>query len=210
MIDQYLKISNNLKPIAIKPNNFNKNAITPYGLTIEDFRKPLEDCIHWLTMTNDNYFNFGFDSLEMTIKADSFSSLIGEHIIKGISKYNSILSKNNNNSGCPDLLLKDVYKNNSILSSDHGIEVKTTSQDYVWTWGKAPKPIWLLALKIDCNKSTNELPKPFRFEGVFLAPLEVDDWNIHPKKNRGTDSSATNAKGKRKLMENWIYQDKNF
>jgi hypothetical protein len=73
-------------PLPIKPDDFNLNAVLPFGLTIEHIRKSMADFIDFLGFINEQLYTKQIPRLEMIMMAANFSSLVGEFIIASVSK----------------------------------------------------------------------------------------------------------------------------
>jgi hypothetical protein len=122
------------------------------------------------------------------------------------------LVKNKYHNGHPDLIPDGIFLNNATQHSTEGIEVKGSRHSSGWQ-GHNPENIWLMVFHFASNTSAdfqNQLPPfPFRFEGVYAAKLEMDDWTFSGRSetSRRTITASINKSGIRKMISNWVYRD---
>ena len=70
-----------------------------------------------------------------------------------------------------------------------------------------------MVFNFDSNTSADlqkgNAPKSFRFDGVYAAKLEPDDWTFSGRSatSRRTITASVNRKGMNKMLGNWIYRD---
>jgi hypothetical protein len=197
---------------AVNPAWFNPDADLPYGLTVDDVRRTMEDFIRFVTSVNGKLLDEGIDRLENLMMPAGYSSMVGEHAVSTIPKYCDTLVKNQWHNGHPDILPKGEYPRTAKEHGEHGIEVKGSR--YITGWqGHNRERSWLMVFCFDSNRPLDvgyplsdeeeavlraeeaggegkkpkkiqrpQPPKPFRFLLVAGAQLEEDDWSEAPRK----------------------------
>ena len=196
-------------PLPIEPNNFNRGALLPFGLTIEHIQKSMTDFIEFLTFINQQLYTKQIPRLELIMMAANFSSLVGEFSIAGISKYCSTLTKNRYHNGHPDLIPRDTYPGDAVRYTHEGIEVKASRYRKGWQ-GHNPEDSWLMVFMFDSHgqneAAKSQPPKLFRFVGVAGAQLTQADWRYSGRSetSRRTITAGVTASGYEKMMRNWI------
>lgn len=196
---------------AIESESFNDRCVLPYGLSIKDVEKSMDDFLHFLKFINTQLSNIKLSKLEYLLMPANFSSMVGEFMINSISKYCRTLARNNYHNGHPDLLPKGKYKNNAVQYSNHGIEIKASRHSRGWQ-GHNPENIWIIVFYFNSNSANDQFNKrndiPFKFKGVFSAYLDKDDWNFSGRSedSRRTITASINKKGVNKMKDNWIYR----
>ena len=79
--------------------------------------------------------------------------------------------------------------------------------------GHNPEEIHLMVFNFDSNTAAdfqNDVaPKSFKFRGVYLAKLELEDWTFSGRSetSRRTITATVNKLGTTKMQSNWIYRD---
>ncbi len=214
------------KPYLVDSKGFNHNAVIPYGCTIQDIERAMNDFTDFLGFINLQLYTRKTPRLESMLMAANFSSVVGEFMISSIPKYCSTIVKNRHHNGHPDLVLKGHYDDDDVLHGDEGIEIKGSR--YLKGWqGHNREACWLMVFVFECNgpgDASNEerksfvgkskpkpfvKPKPFRFVKVTGARLTEEDWSYSGRSitSRRTITSSVIESGYNKMMSNWIYQD---
>jgi len=150
--------------------------------------------------------------LESFLMPANFSSTVGEFMNMSIPKYCSTLVKNLYHNGHPDLIPKGVFPGDAVQYANEGIEIKGSRHGSGWQ-GHNPESVWLMVFYFDSNTSNDVRkgigPKPFRFRGVFVAKLEMDDWSFSGRSatSRRTITASVIQSGVEKMKSNWVYQE---
>lgn len=125
-----------------------------------------------------------------------------------IPKYCTSMAKNKHHNGHPDLVPIGVYPGDAILHGADGIEVKASRYTRGWQ-GHNPENVWLLMFIFDSNRTTDTIPRPFKFVSVAGARLEKGDWKFSGRSetSRRTITASVTPEGYTKVMANWIYRE---
>jgi hypothetical protein len=199
-------------PDPLHPQGFNPRAQIPYGCTIGDIQKAMQDFLDFLGFVNQQLRSKDIARLESFLMPANFSSMVGEFLSAGIPKYASGVVRNRYDNGHPDLLPTGAYPGNAGLHAPEGIEVKASRQRSGWQ-GHNPEGVWLLVFVFDANSSRDEAqgiePKPFRFLKAVGAKLSKSDWSFSGRSetSRRTITASVARAGYEKMESNWIYRD---
>lgn len=200
------------KSITVNKKYFNKNAIIPYGLDIDNIYKAMVDFTDFLSFINQQMYTKKIPRLEKMLMPANFSSIVGEFMGSNIPKYCSKLIKNQYHNGHPDLIEKGKFENDAVQHHNEGIEIKASR--YLKGWqGHNPEDVWLMVFIFDCNRPTDTSKgienKPFRFLQVVGAKLKKSDWLFagRSETSRRTITASVTQSGYEKMINNWIYID---
>lgn len=199
-------------PIAVNFEKFNQNALLPYGLEIAAIQKSMSDFIDFLGFLNLQLKTKDMPRLECFLMPANFSSIVGEFMNINIPKYCKTLVKNKYHNGHPDLVPIGMFPNDAILHATEGVEIKGSRHSSGWQ-GHNPEEIHLMVFNFDSNTAVdfqNDIaPKSFKFRGVYLAKLELEDWTFSGRSetSRRTITATVNKLGTAKMQHNWIYKD---
>ncbi len=198
-------------PVSVSEGEFNPNCVIPYRCTVNDIRQGMEDFIDFLGFINQQLYSRNLARLESMLMPASFSSLVGEFMHLGITKYCKTLVKNRYHNGHPDLIPVNTYEGDSILHGSEGIEIKGSRNISGWQ-GHNAEAVWLMVFVFDSNTQSDEVkgrkPKPFRFVKVAGAQLTLDDWSESGRSatSRRTPTASVLKSGHTKMMDNWIFK----
>jgi hypothetical protein len=201
------------KPIPVNREKFNHKAKIPYGLTIEHIYQAMTEFADFLGFTNSQLHTKGIKRFESMLMPANFSSMVGEFMSAGIPKYCPTLVKNQYHNGHPDLIPAGHFPRDSVQHSTFGIEVKASRYTKAWQ-GHNAEAVWLMVFVFDSNRpadpSKEILPRPFRFQAVYLGELTMEDWKFAGRKegSRRTITASVTNTGFAKMLANWIYTDK--
>jgi len=199
-------------PIPIKQERFNPNYVLPYGLKVDQIYKAMVDFIEFLGFINLQLHAKEIPRLESFIMPANFSSMVGEFMNTSIPKYCPGLVKNQYHNGHPDLIPRDMFPDDAVQHTNHGIEIKGSRYAGGWQ-GHNPESVWLVVFHFDSNTSNDKRknipPKKFCFKGVYAAKLEMNDWSFSGRSatSRRTITASVTKAGVLKMKSNWIYRD---
>ena len=88
----------------LHPRGFNYDLSLPYGLRVAEVRTAIEDLYDFLHNVNRFLTEKGWDRLEETLMAATFSGMISELVVQSMSKQSASLIRNQYHNGRPDLL----------------------------------------------------------------------------------------------------------
>jgi hypothetical protein len=194
----------------VSPEKLNPDCILPYGLSAQHIFLAMGDFIHFLSFVNQQLFTQGIQRLESFLMPANFSSIGGEFMNMTMPRYCNTLAKNRFHNGHPDLIPVGLFPNNAVQYSAEGIEVKASRRATGWQ-GHNPESVWLIVFQFSAN-SASELastPQPFRFNGVYAAKLEKEDWSFSGRAaaSRRTITASVTHTGLLKMKANWVYRD---
>ena len=186
---------------------FNKMAILPYGLKVNDIMKSMNEFCNFLNFINYELKSKKLPILEKILMQANFSSIVGEFINNTIPKHCKSLVKNKYHNGHPDLIVKNKFPNNAVQHSHDGIEIKASRYEKGWQ-GHNPENIWLMVFVFKSSRPNDDLNEPFLFKSVYGAKLEECDWQFTGRKegSRRTITASIKKSGYIKMIENWIYK----
>jgi len=199
-------------PIPINLAKFNSQAILPFGLEVGHIQKSMTDFIEFIGFLNTQLVSKNIPRLECFLMPANFSSIVGEFMNISIPKYCPTLVKNKYHNGHPDLIPVGMYTNDAVQHSTEGVEVKGSRHSRGWQ-GHNPEQVWLMVFHFDSNTANDfqnaANPKPFKFQGVYLAKLDLADWTFSGRSetSRRTITASVNRTGTMKMLQNWIYKD---
>jgi hypothetical protein len=198
-------------PVPVSQGEFNPNCTIPYGVTVNDIRRSMEDFVDFLGFINQQLHNRSLARLESMLMPASFSSLVGEFMHVAITKYCKTLVKNQYHSGHPDLIPINIYAGDAILHGTQGIEIKASRNTSGWQ-GHNAEEVWLMVFVFDSNTQSDRAkrtaPNPFKFLYVVGAQLTLDDWSESGRSatSRRTPTASVLKSGHTKMMNNWIFR----
>jgi hypothetical protein len=199
-------------PATVRREKLNPNATIPYGCTPDHIYQAVVDFTQFLAVVNQALHSKRHERLEATLMPANFSGVVSDFLVSAVPKYCKGLAKNGYHNGHPDLLPAGRYPDDCVQYADEGIEVKASRRGSGWQGHNAEKN-WLLVFCFDCNGQRDARhqiePRPFRFTGVYLAQLTLEDWAFSGRRgaSRRTPTASVNKSGVHKLKQNWVYHD---
>lgn len=103
----------------------------------------MDDLYDFLYNVNQFLTDRGYDRIEETLAAATYSGVVSELLVQSISKNSATLTKNPFHNGRPDLIPLGAYGPEGILRGDHGIEVKASRNRSGWQ-GHNPESGWIM------------------------------------------------------------------
>lgn len=199
------------EPVPLTSTAFNPNCQLPYGLHTAHVRDAMKEFLDFLGLINRSLTSKGIDPLELFLMPANFSSIVGEFLGAAIPKHCPTLVKNRYHNGHPDLIPVGLYRDDSILHADEGIEIKASRHPSGWQ-GHNPENVWLMVFVFDCSSPRDVLKglpfKPFRFVKVIGAKITKSDWKFSGRSetSRRTITASVTRSGFNKLEANWLYR----
>jgi hypothetical protein len=142
----------------------------------------------------------------------NFSSMVGEFMTTILPKHCATLVKNLYHNGHPDLVPKGLFPGDSLQHGTEGIEINASRYGRAWQ-GHNAEECWLMVFVFDSNRPVDAAkkvnPHPFRFQKVYLARLQKEDWIFSGRKegSRRTITASVTRPGFEKMKANWLYSD---
>lgn len=197
----------------LHPRGFNHDVHLPYGFRVAEARAALEDVYDFLYNVNTFLTSKGWERLEETLMAATFSGVISEMVVQSISKQSASVVKNEYHNGRPDLVPRGRYEGNAILQGSDGIEVKASRNSGAWQ-GHNPESGWILIFQyqVDLETEPVEERQPTKFVRVLIAQLEEDDWSFSGRSgtSRRTITASILRSGMEKLLATPLYLDPTY
>lgn len=205
-------ISQHCTPEAPRDEGFRRQAVIPFGVTVDHIAAAMRDFTDFLGYVNAELERRGLVRLEDMLMPANFSSIVGEFMSANIPKHCKTVVKNNYHNGHPDMLPAGKYRDDMAKHAGaDGIEVKASR--YVKGWqGHNVEDVWLMVFVIDAGRPVDLVkkvaPAPFRFETVLGAQLQKEDWKFEGRSetSRRTITASVTASGYEKMMANVIYR----
>lgn len=197
----------------LHPRGFNQNAHVPYGLRTAEIRAAIEDIYDFLHNVNRFLTERGWDRLEETLLAATFSGVISEMVVQSTSKQSGSLIKNQYPNGRPDLLPSGQYPNDAMLQASEEIEVKASRNRSSWQ-GHNVESGWIMVFQytVDVAAQPVESREPTKLVRVLLAQLSEEDWSFSGRgeTSRRTPTASILRSGTEKLLGNAVYLDPTY
>lgn len=202
-------------PQEVKLEDFNPEAQLPYGLKIEHICSAMNEFIDFVGFIGQQLHGRNIPRLESMLMPANFSSIVGEFVTTSIPKYCDTIVRNQYHNGHPDMIPANMFPDDAVQHSPHGIEIKGSR--YLKGWqGHNAEDAWLMVFCFDSNRPVDEVknipPKPFEYLMVVGAQLEQSDWTFagRSETSRRTITASVNKSGYEKMMSNWIYKSPNL
>lgn len=198
---------------TLHPRGFRNDVGLPYGLRVAEVKAALDDIYDFLHSVNRFLVDRGWDRLEEMLAAATFSGIMSELVVEGISKRSISLVKNRHHNGRPDLLPAGQYPEDKALRADEGIEVKASRNSGSWQ-GHNVEPGWLLVVQyaVDTKTEPVEERRPTTIVRVLTAKLDERDWGFSGRgtSSRRTPTASILQSGVAKLEAGAVYLDPSF
>lgn len=199
-------------PVAVNPAYLNPDCVLPYGLTTEHVHQAMSDFTEFLGFINQQLRTKQIPRLESFLMPANFSSIVGEFMTMSIPQYCPGLVKNQYHNGHPDLIPIGMFPNDAAQHVNDGLEVKGSRHSGGWQ-GHNPEAVWLMVFHFGSNTGNDGRkgipPAPFRFQGVYAAQLEKEDWSFSGRSatSRRTITASVTKNGVAKMKANWVYRE---
>jgi len=196
-----------IKKARVIEEGFNRDAVLPYDLTVDDIKNTIKDTHEFLYEINKFLVSKNYERLEEFMLANAFAGFISEVIVRNLVKYSKKLGRNKKVGGYPDLIPRGKYPNDSVLRGK-GVEVKASKQRGGWQ-GHNPEEGWIIIFRYETDVETEPKEKrsPTEIVEVLAAKLTRKDWSFsgRDESSRRTITASIVEKGMQKLRANRIY-----
>lgn len=185
----------------LDPRYVNREAILPYGLTVEEVETAICETYRLFDGLNEYLMHNDFRPLEELLLGNSLSGILSELLVKNAARVSKTLDANLKVGGHPDLLPKGHYSSNMVLKGEEGIEVKCSRQKGGWQ-GHNPEECWIMVFRYAVSPSN-----PLTFIEILCAKLLKTDWSFSGRNatSRRTPTASILISGVEKLRSNPIY-----
>jgi hypothetical protein len=187
---------------------FNKAAVLPYELRLEDFNLALQDVYDFFFDVNSHLVGKGLARLDDMLRPAIMSGVLSDMLTASLAKHSRTLIENRYFNGHPDLVVKGTYPSNSVKAGEHGIEIKTTRKTggAVDTHGARNQWMCVFVYEVDNSSEPASDRNSLRFTEIYLGKVVVADFRKNARGELGTRTATLHAKGIAKLRRNWIYR----
>lgn len=192
---------------------FRNDAKLPFGLTVAEVRRALEDVYNFLHDINTFLVSKDYDRLEETILGNSLSGFISELVVRNLGMASKSLARNAKIGGHPDLIPRDEYPGDAVLHAERGIEIKTSIQSGGWQ-GHNPERSWIMVVQYSVDVLTEPITqrRPIEILKVMAAELLESDWSFSGRAgaSRRTPTASILKAGTAKLHANAVYEHPSY
>ena len=192
-----------------KRDCFNPSVALPFQLRLEDFEIAMQDVYDLFYDVNTTLLEKGLERLDDFVRPAIMSGLLSDLLTASIAKHSRALTQNRYFNGHPDLLVKGVYPNDSVLAGSEGVEIKTTRKGggAVDTHGARNQWLAVFVYNIDNKTEPARERQAMTFTEIYLGQVSVEDFRKNPRGELGTRTATLHREGILKLRRNWIYKD---
>ncbi len=169
---------------TLHPRGWNEQVILPYGLRGSEIKAAIDDIYDFVHNINRFLVERGWDRLEETLSAATFSGVMSELVVEGVSKRSATIIKNQYHNGRPDLIPRGMYPEERCHRGGDGIEVKASRWSNGWQG----------------------------HDRIMCAVLTEDDWSFSGRgaTSRRTPTASIKRAGVANLEANAIYLDPTY
>jgi hypothetical protein len=197
-----------LKKAIVDPKAFNKAAVLPYNLRLDDFKAAMQDVYDFLSDTNQFLVDKGLPRLDETLRPANMSGFLSDMLTDSVAKHSRSLVRNMFHNGHPDLLVNGVYANNAVQAGTKGVEIKSTrhAKGSVDFHGGRDQTLCVFVYRVDSVGQPTIARDPLEFNGIFMSSVKIADFKRYERGDLGTRTSSLNKQARAKLQEGWIYR----
>lgn len=189
---------------TLHPRGWNDHVRLPYGLRASEIKAAIDDIYDLLYNVNRFLVERGWDRLEETLSAATFSGVISELVVEGVSRRSATVIKNQFHNGRPDLVPREMYEDDACHRGSEGIEVKASRWSNGWQ-GHNIEDGWIMICQYFIDRETHPVEgrSPSRVDRVLCAQLSESDWSFsgrgEPPHSHGIDQAVgrPEARGER-------------
>jgi hypothetical protein len=193
---------------TIDTSKFNKDAVLPYELRMEDFQMAMQDVYDFFYDVNSYLSNKGLQRLDDMLRPAIMSGVLSDMLTASLAKHSRALTANRYFNGHPDLVVQGVYADNAIKAGTEGVEIKTTRKGggAVDTHGAREQWMCVFVYDVDDYSEPARDRQAMAFTEVYLASVTIDDFRKNLRSELGTRTATLHRDGVKKLRKNWIYK----
>ena len=189
-------------------DGFNKTAVLPYELRLEDFKLAIQDVYDFFFDVNGGLTAIGLERLDDMLRPAIMSGVLSDMLTASLAKHSRTLTENRYFNGHPDLVVKGIYPENSIKAGDEGVEIKTTRKagGAVDTHGARDQWMCVFVYQVDNETEPARARKPLTFTEVYLGEVTKADFRKNARGELGTRTATLHKVGIEKLRRSWVYR----
>ena len=186
---------------------FNRSAVLPYKLRIEDFALALQDVYDFFHDVNVFLTDKGLQRLDDIIRPAIMSGLLSDMLTASLAKHSRSLVQNTYFNGHPDLIVQGVYPHDKVKAGAEGVEIKTTRKRGGAVDTHGARDQWMCVFVYDVDNTTQPAVErlPLGFSEVYLGHVEVADFRKNARGELGTRTATLDKSGIAKLRQSWVY-----
>jgi len=194
--------------VTVDTTKFNRNAVLPYELRLEDVHMAMQDVYDFFFDVNSYLGEKGLRRLDDMLRPAIMSGLLSDMLTASLAKHSRVLVENKYFNGHPDLIVQGTYANDAVKAGVEGIEIKSTRKigGAVDTHGARNQWMGVFVYSVDTDTEPARHRQPMRFVEIFLAQVTIDDFRRNPRGELGTRTATLHREGIKKLRENWLYR----
>lgn len=188
---------------------FNPTALYPHSLRMEDFQMAMQDAYDLLYDINTGLAAKSLDRLDEILRPAIMSGFLSDVITSSLGNHARALAVNRYHKGHPDLILRNMYPNNSVKSGGkNGVEIKMTqnARGSVDTHGARDQWFCVFVYKIDKITQPPTNRAAMEFTKIYLAEITTTDFRKNERGVLGTRTASLDKAGLAKLHSHWIYK----
>ncbi len=189
-------------------SKFNRDAILPYGLRIEDFHMAMQDVYDFFFDVNSRLLEKGLQRLDDMLRPAIMSGVLSDMITASLARHSRTLKENEYFNGHPDLVVQGRYPDDSVKSGLDGVEIKTTRKagGAVDTHGAREQWMCVFVYNVDYETEPASSRTPMCFSEIYLGHVTISDFRNNPRGELGTRTATLHKEGIKKIRDNWIYR----
>ena len=193
----------------VSETSFHRDLPLPYQLRLQDFQLAMQDVYDFFFDVNSRLIEMGLERLDDMLRPAALSGFLSDMLTASLAKHARTLTTNRFHNGHPDLVVQGIYPQNAVQSGEEGVEVKSTKKrgGSVDMHGARNQWLCVFVYRVDNETEPTVERNPLLFTETYLAKVTVDDFRRNIRRSGlGTDTSALNKDGIRKLRESWVYR----
>jgi hypothetical protein len=197
-----------MKKAIVQSEKFNRRAVLPYSLRLDDFQIAIQDVYDFFYDVNVFLLSKGLDRLDEMIRPAIMSGLMSDMLTASIAKHSRSLVQNLYFNGHPDLVVRGRYPGNAAKAGSDGVEIKCTRKagGAVDTHGARDQWLCVFVYTIDNKTEPLSAREPMTVTEIYLGQVKIADFRKNPRGELGTRTATLGKEGIRQFRTNWIYK----
>jgi hypothetical protein len=189
-------------------SKFNKDLKLPYQLRLKDFELAMQDVYDFFYDVNVLLTSKGLQRLDEMLRPAIMSGVLSDMLTASLAKHSRTLVQNGYFNGHPDLVVQNVYPNDSVRGGDEGVEIKTTRKTGGAVDTHGARNQWMCVFVYDLDTETQPVVgrAPMGFTEVYLGHVTEADFRSNARGPLGTRTATLDRDGIAKLRESWVYK----
>lgn len=195
-------------PKQLVDGTFNKGAVLPFQLRIDDFRMAMQDVYDFFYDVNSLMREKGLERLDDMLRPANLSGMLSDMLTASVAKHSRTLTQNQAFNGHPDLVVKGIYPKDAVRSGTEGVEIKTTRKKggAVDFHGAREQHLCVFVYVVDNDTEPAIARTPLRFTEVYLGRVVIADFRKNERGELGTRTATLHGEGIEKFRGHWIYR----